>query len=159
MHAQLSCWVQQIKELQVNKEQWGRKLTCHNCGVKFYDLKKKTITCPKCDAPYKEEKVKSRRSISAEITKPVKEPVKELASRIRFPIFLLISILVNFQFGLQPWRRRENGGGIGSGRSCRVSDGYKNFLFFLENYGVLRSILRILEIFGTKWGWIFFSSL
>lgn len=77
MHARLSYWVKQIKELQVNKAQWGRKLTCHNCGAKFYDLKKKPITCPKCDTPYKEEKVKPRRSMTAEIPKPVKEPVKE----------------------------------------------------------------------------------
>ena len=64
----------------MNKEQWGRKLTCSNCGVKFYDLKKKTITCPKCDAPYKVEKVKSRRSITAEIPKPVPEPAKDSES-------------------------------------------------------------------------------
>jgi len=64
----------------VNKEQWGRKLTCSNCGVKFYDLKKKIINCPKCDAPYKVEKVKSRRSITAEIPKPVPEPVKDAES-------------------------------------------------------------------------------
>ena len=80
VHARLSYWVQQIKELQVNKAQWGRKLTCQNCGVKFYDLKKKTITCPKCDAPYKEEKIKSRRSTAAEVPKPVTEPVQEKES-------------------------------------------------------------------------------
>ena len=61
----------------MNKAQWGRKLTCQNCGVKFYDLKKKTITCPKCDAPYKEEKIKPRRSAAAEVPKPVKEPVQD----------------------------------------------------------------------------------
>jgi len=26
----------------------GKKFTCHNCGVKFYDLNKPEKLCPKC---------------------------------------------------------------------------------------------------------------
>ena len=64
----------------MNKIRWGNKLTCHSCGVKFYDLKKKIITCPKCDTPYKEEKVKSRRTVTPDIPKPTTEQVKETKS-------------------------------------------------------------------------------
>ena len=30
------------------KREWGAKHTCVNCGVKFYDLQRNPITCPKC---------------------------------------------------------------------------------------------------------------
>ena len=49
----------------MNKVQWGKKLTCHKCGAKYYDLKKKSPLCPKCGVEYKEEKVKTRRSSTA----------------------------------------------------------------------------------------------
>jgi len=38
----------------VGKAEWGEKRTCPSCGVQFYDLRRKKIICPKCDAPYKE---------------------------------------------------------------------------------------------------------
>ncbi len=30
------------------KREWGAKHTCVSCGVKFYDLQRNPITCPKC---------------------------------------------------------------------------------------------------------------
>ena len=30
------------------KREWGAKRTCLGCGVKFYDLHRNPITCPKC---------------------------------------------------------------------------------------------------------------
>jgi len=38
----------------VGKAEWGEKRTCPRCGVRFYDLRRIKIICPKCDAPYKE---------------------------------------------------------------------------------------------------------
>ena len=46
----------------MNKDQWGNKLQCGNCGAKFYDLNKDPILCPKCESPYLTEKTKVRRS-------------------------------------------------------------------------------------------------
>jgi uncharacterized protein (TIGR02300 family) len=36
----------------VAKPEWGKKRTCQSCGAAFYDLKRKTISCPKCGAAY-----------------------------------------------------------------------------------------------------------
>ena len=30
------------------KREWGAKHTCMSCGVKFYDLHRNPIACPKC---------------------------------------------------------------------------------------------------------------
>ena len=56
------------------KAGWGRKLACHKCGVKYYDMNKKDVRCPKCDAQYKAEKIKARRSVTPDLPKP--EPKK-----------------------------------------------------------------------------------
>jgi len=32
----------------VAKREWGAKHTCTGCGVKFYDLHRRPIACPKC---------------------------------------------------------------------------------------------------------------
>jgi uncharacterized protein (TIGR02300 family) len=34
------------------KIEWGIKRMCQACGVRFYDLQKTPIICPKCQAPY-----------------------------------------------------------------------------------------------------------
>lgn len=34
------------------KPEWGLKRTCQSCGVRFYDLKRSPIQCPKCDAKF-----------------------------------------------------------------------------------------------------------
>ncbi len=37
------------------KPEWGNKRTCQSCGAKFYDMQKKTIACPKCEAVFEVE--------------------------------------------------------------------------------------------------------
>jgi uncharacterized protein (TIGR02300 family) len=44
----------------VAKPELGTKRLCANCGVKFYDLNKDPIHCPKCDAVYVVAPVVSR---------------------------------------------------------------------------------------------------
>ncbi len=34
----------------MSKPEWGRKLTCTSCGVKFYDLQRNPAPCPACGA-------------------------------------------------------------------------------------------------------------
>ena len=55
------------------KAEWGRKLMCHKCGVKYYDMKKKNVRCPECDAEYKAEKIKPRRGMRTDKPKPTPE--------------------------------------------------------------------------------------
>ena len=55
------------------KARWGRKLTCHKCGVKYYDMKKKNVRCPECDAEYKAENIKPRRGMRTDKPKPIPE--------------------------------------------------------------------------------------
>ncbi|MDZ4735463.1 MAG: TIGR02300 family protein [Rhodospirillaceae bacterium] len=57
------------------KPEWGLKRTCQSCNVRFYDLGRTQITCPKCGAVYDAEAVlKTRRGrpIAAEKPEPVK---------------------------------------------------------------------------------------
>ncbi len=55
------------------KPQWGVKRVCQSCAVKFYDLNRSPITCPKCAAPFDPEALlKSRRSRSAPPAKAAK---------------------------------------------------------------------------------------
>ena len=55
------------------KSEWGRKFSCHKCGVKYYDMKKKNVRCPECDAKYKAEKIKPRRGMRTDKLKPTPE--------------------------------------------------------------------------------------
>ena len=49
------------------KREWGAKHTCVSCGVKFYDLQRKPITCPKCGTVVEVEKARpSRRRAPAQ---------------------------------------------------------------------------------------------
>ena len=32
--------------------EWGAKHTCQNCGVKYYDLQRSPIVCPKCKTAF-----------------------------------------------------------------------------------------------------------
>ena len=50
----------------------GTKLTCQSCDAKFYDLKKKTPVCPKCDTEYVPVKPRARRA-SAKAVEAAKE--------------------------------------------------------------------------------------
>ena len=36
----------------VAKPEWGTKRLCPSCGVRFYDLRRNPVTCPKCDSAY-----------------------------------------------------------------------------------------------------------
>jgi uncharacterized protein (TIGR02300 family) len=57
----------------VSKPEWGTKRTCQSCGAHFYDMRKDTITCPKCGVTYDPEAVlKSRRGRVVEKLTPVK---------------------------------------------------------------------------------------
>ncbi|MDP6573311.1 MAG: TIGR02300 family protein [Rhodospirillales bacterium] len=38
------------------KPEWGTKRTCQNCGARFYDLKRRPITCPICETVHAEDR-------------------------------------------------------------------------------------------------------
>ncbi len=56
---------------------WGTKLTCPSCGVRFYDLRRPSVACPKCDTPYSGKiNVKPKRTrVPVEAAKQVEEAV------------------------------------------------------------------------------------
>ncbi len=55
------------------KPEWGVKRVCQSCAVKFYDLNRSPITCPKCATPFDPEALlKSRRSRPAPPVKAAK---------------------------------------------------------------------------------------
>lgn len=61
------------------KPELGTKRLCANCGVKFYDLNKDPIHCPKCSAVYVVAPVASSRSRpDAAAARPA--PVEEVAT-------------------------------------------------------------------------------
>ena len=62
------------KEMSVTKAKLGNKLTCSNCGAKFYDLKKKQPVCPKCGEDYAVQKPKTRRTARPVEPAPVPAP-------------------------------------------------------------------------------------
>ena len=54
----------------------GTKLSCQSCDAKFYDLKKKTPVCPKCDTEYVAVKPRARRAAAKAALEPAKEAPK-----------------------------------------------------------------------------------
>ena len=57
----------------MGKPEWGTKRTCLNCGVRFYDLGNKPITCPACETSFEPEAfVKTRRSRQSAPEEPKK---------------------------------------------------------------------------------------
>ena len=62
------------KVVPMTKAKLGNKLTCSNCGAKFYDLKKKQPVCPKCGEDYVVQKTKTRRSAPAVEPAPAPAP-------------------------------------------------------------------------------------
>lgn len=61
------------------KPEWGTKRICPNCGVRYYDLHRDPITCPKCQAAFDPEALlKTRRARVA--AAPVEEEVIETAA-------------------------------------------------------------------------------
>lgn len=65
----------------MTKPEWGKKRTCQSCGKPFYDLKRKTVACPKCGAPYDPvQPVKAKRAAPpapAPVAKPVPVPAND----------------------------------------------------------------------------------
>lgn len=59
----------------VTKPNWGLKRTCQSCGVKFYDLEKDPIVCPKCGAEFDPEVVsRTKRAKAAPAPRAVPQP-------------------------------------------------------------------------------------
>ncbi len=56
---------------------WGTKLTCPSCGARFYDLRRPSVACPKCETPYSGKiNVKPKRTrVPAEAAKQVEQAV------------------------------------------------------------------------------------
>lgn len=58
---------------------WGIKRTCHACGAKYYDFKKKSPSCPSCGAALDPEALlKSRRRAAPEEKKVVPTKVEDV---------------------------------------------------------------------------------
>ncbi|EKE09648.1 MAG: hypothetical protein ACD_16C00130G0053 [uncultured bacterium] len=60
----------------MSKLEWGVKRTCPGCNVRFYDMNKQPITCPKCSNVFDPDAfVKKRRGRPpATETKPLPTP-------------------------------------------------------------------------------------
>jgi uncharacterized protein (TIGR02300 family) len=54
---------------------WGIKRTCHSCGAKYYDFKKKTPACPSCGTAFDPEALlkSRRRAMPEEKVKPIEK--------------------------------------------------------------------------------------
>ncbi len=58
---------------------WGIKRTCHSCGAKYYDFKKKAPECPSCNTVFDPEALlKSRRRAMPEEKVKKVETVEEV---------------------------------------------------------------------------------
>ena len=51
-HCPLSLGAEREMEIIMPKAEWGVKRTCSSCGVRFYDLTRDPIICPKCDTVF-----------------------------------------------------------------------------------------------------------
>lgn len=61
------------------KDEWGAKRTCPSCGVRFYDLKRSPIVCPKCGESFDPaELARPRRAKPEPKAAPVKKPKENL---------------------------------------------------------------------------------
>ncbi|MEK9672185.1 MAG: TIGR02300 family protein [Rhodospirillaceae bacterium] len=64
------------------KPEWGRKITCNGCGVKFYNMKKEPAVCPSCGAEndplaaLRPRRGSTPRPVPTEERKPTKEEAK-----------------------------------------------------------------------------------
>ncbi|MGE0660792.1 MAG: TIGR02300 family protein [Reyranellaceae bacterium] len=61
----------------MSKPEWGVKRTCQSCAVRFYDLKRTPIVCPKCGHKHDvEDFVKTRRTRGGAAKAPPPPPKK-----------------------------------------------------------------------------------
>lgn len=67
------------------KSEWGLKRICPNCGVRYYDMKKKNPTCPSCGTVFDPEAlVRARRGRVVAEDKAQKDIVSpEMVEEIR----------------------------------------------------------------------------
>ncbi|MDE0390911.1 MAG: TIGR02300 family protein [Rhodospirillales bacterium] len=56
------------------KREWGAKHTCMSCGVKFYDLHRNPIACPKCETEVEVEAARPNRRRPAAQPEPAPAP-------------------------------------------------------------------------------------
>jgi len=61
------------------KVELGKKCICQNCGVRFYDLNKSSVVCPKCGTEY----VKVIKKVNVENKKPKKKNVVENSDSLK----------------------------------------------------------------------------
>lgn len=59
------------------KPEWGTKRICHGCGVRFYDLHRDPITCPKCGTEFDPEALLRSRKIRTSADSKVKPRKQE----------------------------------------------------------------------------------
>ena len=62
----------------MSKPEWGTKRTCQGCGVRFYDLNRAQIVCPKCGTENSPEVPAKLRRAAARPVEPVR-PVPPIA--------------------------------------------------------------------------------
>ncbi len=63
---------------RVAKSEWGKKLQCHNCGARFYDLGRDPATCPICNTVYEPDRhPKSRRVAVVKEREPAPAEVEQ----------------------------------------------------------------------------------
>lgn len=59
----------------MSKLEWGTKRTCQGCGVRFYDLNRAQIVCPKCGTENRPEApAKLRRAVARPVEPPRPAP-------------------------------------------------------------------------------------
>jgi len=76
-HCRLSLGAEREMEIIMPKAEWGVKRTCSSCSVRFYDLTRDPIICPKCGAELDiSVPVKSKRA------KPVAKAAAKVAAKV-----------------------------------------------------------------------------
>jgi uncharacterized protein (TIGR02300 family) len=60
------------------KPEWGTKRICPSCGVRYYDLLREPIVCPKCSTPFDPEAL--LRARRARPTTPVEKELEPIGA-------------------------------------------------------------------------------